>query len=88
MPIDPDKLTQFRHLRRHGASLETAAHKADLALDVSVGRPRPCRRSQHFDVTIGCLVLCRLHHRFSLGMRNVGEVHKERLLKNRFPSFR
>lgn len=33
MPIDPDKLAQFRHLRRHGANLETAARKADLALD-------------------------------------------------------
>ncbi len=33
MPIAPDKLTQFRHLRRHGANLETAARKADLTLD-------------------------------------------------------
>ena len=33
MPIDPDKLAQFRHFRRHGASLETAARKADLTLD-------------------------------------------------------
>ena len=30
MPIAPDKLTRFRHLRRHGASLEAAAHKADF----------------------------------------------------------
>ena len=33
MPISPDNLAQFRHLRRHGANLETAARKADLTLD-------------------------------------------------------
>ena len=33
MPIAPDKLTRFRHLRRHGVSFETAARKADLTLD-------------------------------------------------------
>ncbi len=33
MLITPDNLARFRHLRHHGASLETAARKADLTLD-------------------------------------------------------
>lgn len=33
VPMTPENLTRFRHLRRHGASLESAAHKANLTLD-------------------------------------------------------
>lgn len=33
MPMTLENLTRFRHLRHHGTSLESAAHKADLTLD-------------------------------------------------------
>lgn len=33
MSISPDNLTRFRHARRHGGSLDSAACKADLTLD-------------------------------------------------------
>lgn len=33
MPIVPDNLARFSHLRHHGASLESAVSKTDLTLD-------------------------------------------------------